>query len=94
MNNAIRLYSAADNGLQGLSGTVRYDLFVDFATALKDTEDRSFSVSATTTFSLNASGPEVWYINFDFSMKGRWSLTELGDPFSDQEQITINRITI
>lgn len=29
MNNAIRLYSAADNGLQGLSGTVRQDLCVD-----------------------------------------------------------------
>ena len=51
MNNAIRLYSAADNGLQGLSGTVRNDFCVDLATALKDTKYRCFTISATATFS-------------------------------------------
>ena len=49
MNNAIRLYSAADNGLQGLSGTVRRDLCVDLATALRDTKYRCFTIGAMTT---------------------------------------------
>ncbi len=71
MNNAIRFYSAADNGLQGLSGAVRNDLCVDLAASLKDTEDGCFPISAPATFSFNASGSEVRFINFYFSNEGR-----------------------
>ena len=59
MNNTIRLYPAADNGLQGLSGTVRHDLCVDLATALKDAKYRCFTIGTTATFPPYTPGTEV-----------------------------------
>ena len=59
MNNAVRFHSAANDGLQGLPGTIRNNFRVDLATALKDAEDRGFTIGATTTFSSYTPGPEV-----------------------------------
>jgi hypothetical protein len=59
MNDAVRLYSAANNGLHGLSGTIGYDLCVDIATALEDAKYRSFAVSTAAPFPFDASGTEV-----------------------------------
>ena len=59
MNNAVRFHSAANDGLQGLPGTIRHDLRVDLAAALKDTKDRGFTIGATATLSPYTPGPEV-----------------------------------
>jgi len=59
VNNAVRLHLTSDNGLQGLSGTVRDDLCIDFAAALEDAEDGGFAISTAATFPFNTPGPEV-----------------------------------
>jgi hypothetical protein len=46
MYDAVRLHSAADNGLQSLSGTVGNDLRIYLSATLKDAENRDFTISA------------------------------------------------
>jgi hypothetical protein len=59
MNNTFRVYFAADDGLQGLSGTVRNYFRIDLATSLEKAKDRGFAISATTAVTLNSFGSEV-----------------------------------
>jgi len=94
MNNTFRIDFAANDGLQGLPGTVRHDFCVDLASSLEKTKDRGFIISATSAFTSDSFGPEVGFINFYFSLKRRGLLTVLSNLFSDQEQITVNRITV
>ena len=59
VNNALRLHPAADNGLQGLSSTVRNDLGINLAATLKNAEDGGFTISTAATFPFYTPGPEV-----------------------------------
>lgn len=59
MNDAIRFYSAVNDGLQSLSGTIGYDLCVDIATALEDAKYRRFAINTAAPFPFDASGAKV-----------------------------------
>ncbi len=59
MDNTVRIDFPADYCLQGLPGTIRNDLGIDFATALEDTKDGCFARCSPTTFSFYASGAKV-----------------------------------
>jgi hypothetical protein len=69
VNDTVRIYSVADNGLQCLSGTIGNDLCINITPTLKDAKYRGFTISAAATFSFNALGPEVQLVYFDLSGK-------------------------
>ena len=84
VNNAVRSYFTANNGLQRSFNAIWYDFGIYFTTTLQDAEYRSLATCPTTPFPLNASATKVCFININFSLKRLLSFTKLGNPCTDQ----------
>jgi len=54
-----RGYFTENNGLQGLSGTIRNYFRIDLVASLEKAKDRGFVIGATSTLSLDSYGSEV-----------------------------------
>jgi hypothetical protein len=94
MNNTIRVHLASYNGLQSGFSTV-WDYFcIYFTSTLKNTKNNLFPRCSTSSFSFYAMSSEIGFINFYFTLKRRFIFTKLGNPSSNQIQITVNCVTI
>ena len=67
MNNRIRIDLSADNCLEGLLGTVGYDLGIYFPSSLEDAEYRSLASCTSSALSFDATGTEVGFVDFHFA---------------------------
>lgn len=63
--------ATTNNGLQGGFLAVWYDLGIDLAISLQETEDDGLAGCATPALATNPSSAEVRFINFDFARRER-----------------------
>ena len=94
MNDAFGIYTTPNNRLQRGSSAIRNNFGEDFPVAFKDTKNNCFAESPTPTFSLNASGAKVAFINFNLSRKRRFPLTIFGNSPPNCREVSVNSISI
>ena len=94
MNNAFEIYTTSNSRLQRGSPAIGNNFGEDFPVAFKDTENNCFAESSTATFSLNASGAKVAFINFNLSRKRRFPLTIFGNSLPDFSELSVNSLPI
>ena len=66
MDHALKIYTAADNGLQRDLPTIRHDLGVDFAVAFEDDKNNGLTESAASSPAFDPFGPKKAFIDLDF----------------------------
>ena len=94
MDNTIQVHFAAYNALQRLLGAIGNDFRVDHATSLENAEYGGFTIGTTASFPFDSFGAKVGFINFYFSLKRRGVFTIFGDPFPDQQQVSVDGIPV
>jgi len=94
MNNAFEIYTTSNSRLQRGSPAIGNNFGEDFPVAFKDTENNCFAESSTATFSLNASGAKVAFINFNLSIKRRFPLTIFGNSLPNFSKVSVSSIAI
>jgi len=94
MNDAFEIYTTSNNRLQRGSPAIGNNFGEDFPVAFKDTENNCFAESSTATFSLNASGAKVAFINFNLSIKRRFPLTIFGNSLPNFSKVSVSSIAI
>ena len=93
VDDAIRIHSAAYDGLERGFRAIRDDFSVYFTPTFKDAKYRRLSIGPSSPFTLDSFTTKGGFINFDFSLNGRLLLTILGDSFPDESQIPVNSIS-
>ena len=94
MNNAVRINTPPDNGLQSSFCAIWDDFSIHFAAAFENAKNRCFLIGPTSSFAFDAFSAEIRFIDFNFSSKRRLLLTKISDSFSNKSQIPINGISI
>ena len=82
MDHGIWRYMSADNGLQRCFRTIRNNLCIHFALALKHTKDNCFAISATASFTSKTLCAKVGSIDLYRTLQRGFKLTALGNSLS------------
>src|SRR5688500_1664449 len=92
MDDRIGCDATTNNGLQRRLFTVRYDLRLDLAISLQETEDDGLAGCATPALATNTSSTEVRFVNFDFARRERrTTLAILSHALTDFEKDRVDR---
>jgi hypothetical protein len=94
MDDTLNAHSPSDNPLQRGSSTIGNDFRINFSVPPEDPKNDSFADCSPATLAFDPTSAEVTFIDFNLARKRGLLFTEMGNPFSDLCEISVNCVPV